>query len=179
MPLLSDVRSPIPLGECAEFNHSVLGNHEQPDTSGLVPRALLDVAMRRNPSEIFYTNILPVVQIKNSVVTCQSLSRNTSKYSTSSVLVEYICTGIACEQSPSELQNLTYVHLFSFVCDSGTNQYTFWDYVLGYQLHVDRITTNAILNTTISAEGSCTLCSNDPTLTKDPLFSEVSGCLSK
>ena len=179
MPLLSVVRSLGSLGECAEFDSSALGNHKQPAKSGLVPRALLEVAMRRDPSAMLYTDTLPVVQIVDSVVTCQSLSHNTSTYSTSSVLVQYTCRGIACEQLSHDLRNLTYVHLFSFVCDSETNQYTYWDNILGFSLHIDRMTPNAILHANVAAKGSCALCSNDPLFYKDFLFRPVLGCLGK
>lgn len=178
-PQLSAVISPRSLGECATFDVLMLGNHEEPSTTGLVSRSLLAAAMRRHQSSLFHTTENPSVQIMSAVVTCQSLALPTTRYSTTSVLVRYTCRGIACEQRPTNIQTLTYVHLFSFVCEESVNLYTTWDYVPGFRVFVDRITTNTIAHPNIAGNGSCASCINDPSLVEleNPRFNSASGCL--
>lgn len=176
-PLFSTVSSPRSLGECAALNILTLGKPQKPHTSGLVPYTLVTIAMRRDPFSPFFTTQTPFVQIISAVITCQSLASSTNKYSTTSVLVHYTCRGIACEQQSNNVQTLSYVHLFSFVCEETVNLYTSWDFILGYSVFVDRITTNSISNPTISQSGSCAACVNDPALNHNPRFRPVSGCI--
>lgn len=176
-PQLSAVTSPQSLGECATFDNLMLGNLVEPRTSGLVSRSLLAVAMRKDPSSIYHTTVTPSVQIISAVVTCQSLAIFATRYSTSSVLVHYTCRGVACEQRQENIQTLSYVHLFSFVCEESVNLYTTWDYVPGFSISIDRITTNTISNPNIASNGSCAFCINDPLFVKNPRFRPTSGCL--
>lgn len=178
-PLLSTVTSPRPLGECAALDILTLGNFQKPHTSGLVPHTLVTVAMRKDPSSMFFTTQTPSVQMISAVITCQSLATSTTRYSTTSVLVHYSCRGVACEQQPNNIQTLSYVHLFSFVCEETVNLYTSWDFIPGYSIFVDRITTNSILNPVTSQSGSCSACINDPALSNNPRFRPPSGCIGK
>jgi hypothetical protein len=176
-PLLSVVISPRSLGECAPLDLLMLGNQDLPTSSGLVSQSLLKVAMMRDQSSVYYTTTPPSVQILNAVVTCQSLALTARRYSTSSVLVHYTCSGVACHQISHSIQRLNYVHLFSFVCKESVNLYTGWDYVPGYNVQIDRLTSNTISSASLAREGSCELCINYPSLIKHPRFHPASGCL--
>lgn len=176
LPLLAYIVSPRLLGECLTLAISHLGNTANPDTNGLVPRSLVTIAMARDQTSIFYTTEVPPVQIMRGVVTCQSSAAYVSRYNTISVLVDYTCRGIACEQQPNDIKTVRYVHLFSFVCDG---EYTTWDYVPGYSIYVNRTTTNLISSPIITREGSCSLCSNDPTFIDTPRYDPVTACVGK
>lgn len=179
LPLLANVVSPRLLGECTPLAVSILGNTGNPGTNGLIPRSLVAIATARDRTSIYYTTKTPSVQIVRVAVTCQSSAPHISMYNTISVLVNYTCSGVACEQQPNSVRTIHYVHLFSFVCDSSNSQYTLWDYVPGYSVYVNRTTNNLMSNPTIASEGSCSLCSNDPSFVDNPRFEPVTGCVGE
>lgn len=169
LPQLSTI--PKMLGECAAISILMLGNTDKPDTKGLVPSSLVAIAMKMDQYSLYYTTQAPSVQIMNAVVTCQSLAVHVPRYSTTSVLVDYTCSGVACEQLPDNLQSVSYVHLFSFICENTTNVW-----VPG---SINRTTTNSISNPVTSLYGLCSLCTNNSTLISITRFDSVTGCVGK
>jgi hypothetical protein len=177
IPELSTNARPWLFGRCTSLKRSLLGDFHHPSNSGLISHSLVTVA-KKNQSSIYYTTELPSVRVFHAVRTCQSHDVSLSKYNTASFLVSYTCRGVACEQPSDNIQATRYVHLFSFACHT-TNRYTTWDFIPGYEVHIDRTTTNSISNPVATASGSCSLCSNDPALKSNPLFNLVTGCICK
>lgn len=176
-PLFSTVTIPPLIGNCVSLETSELGTLNIASTRGLVSKGLVTVAMRRDMSSVYHTSQRPLVRIVRAVRTCQSRAIDESWFNTASFLVSYTCSGIACEQLPDDVRTLSYVHLFSFVCQNGSNVYTTWDYVTGYDIHINRTTTNSVSNLVTTLDGSCVLCTNDPALDVNPRFDPITGCV--
>lgn len=177
LPSPSVTARPGLFGRCASLESSMLGDFHYPSTSGLVPHSLMAIA-RRDQSSRYYTIKLPLVQVLSAVHTCQSHDVSLSKYTSASFLVNYICSGIACKQPPDEVRNISYVHLFSFICQN-SNQYASWDSLPGYEVHINRSVTNSISKPVTAPSGSCTLCTNDPAFIYHPQFDPITGCICK
>ena len=177
LPELSVIARPGLFGRCTSLESSMLGDFHYPSTLGLVPHSLMAIA-RRDQYSRYYTTELPSVRVMSAVRTCQSHDVSVSKYNTASFLISYSCRGIACNQPPGEVQNRTYVHLFSFICRN-SNHYTSWDFIPGFEVHINRSTTNSISKPVTTLSGSCTLCTNDPAFNHNPQFDPVTGCICK
>ena len=181
-PTYSIVRGPS-LGNCSSIESSVLGGLFTPSTSGLVPSTLLAIASRRDLTSGFRTDQPPAVQILGIVPICESFDVERFKFNTVTVLVRYTCIGVACEQLPQATRTLTYVHLFSFVCQDGA--YTTWDSIYPeYNLHLNRTTTYSFTDPRVARNGSCALCTNDPEYflqgdRDNSRYDPVTGCVGK
>lgn len=162
------------VGECLPLDPSLLGSQETPSDEGLVSSSLLSIASRRIQDSIYYTDQLPFVKITSAVRTCQSLAVTQSKKNTVTFLVDYTCSGVACEQLPESVATQRYVHLFSYVCQHQSNTYSSWD-----NFYINRNTTNSISNPVTTADGKCVYCTIDPGLNNNPRFDPVTGCFGK
>lgn len=177
LPQLSAITKPRLFGKCRSLEPFMLGEFQHPSRTGLVSYSLVAIA-RRDQSQAYLTTQFPSVQIVSAVRTCQSRDVLIAEYNTASFLVSYTCKGIACEQPPDNVRIVSYVHLFSFVCQRN-HQYTVWNHVPGYDVHINRTTTNSISNPTTTLSGSCALCTTDPIFYNNPHFDPVTGCIGE
>lgn len=162
-------------GSCGHLEISQLGSFGEPSISGLVPSNLQYSAQERSEDDPFYTMDYPLVRINSAVITCESRSPMRTGYGTVSVIVEFTCIGVACEQT--QLQNRTYSHLFSFVCRPGGTIYETQMSIDGFRASIYLDTTNSVSNTVTASDGSCVLCTNDISVQTDPRFQQETGCL--
>lgn len=181
LPMYSTSTSSYTTGNCAdpESQPSLLelGGRFLPTTDGLISQQLLVTAQDDySPGNDYYTMELPEVLILSSRITCKSDSpfRNDT-FGSIALLVSYSCRGVACRQRSSEVQTLTYLHQFAFVCDASMDSFTTYGQIGGYST-VDRSTSNNIVDTTIADAGSCRRCGI--TLLDFPDHDPVTGCFS-
>lgn len=163
------------LGSCARFEPSLLGNSDSLSTDGLVPQQLLYEA--QNTYIQYLTEELPEVQILETTITCESTGNHKNTSNSVSVLVLYDCQGLAClQENATTLVN--YTHLFSFMCEEGTNTYVLWSG--NYSSYTDRSIVTPLMELEPQL-GRCALCVTNFTLTFALVnrYNEDIGCLGR
>ena len=173
-PQYSSQRSDL-FGSCGHLEISQLGSFGEPSISGLVPSNLQHSAQERSQGDPLYTMDYPLVRINSAVITCESRSTMRIGYGTVSVIVEFTCRGVACQQF--QVRNRTYSHLFSFVCRPGGAIYETQMSIDGFRASINRDTTNSVSNTVTASDDSCMLCTNDISVQTDSRFQQETGCL--
>lgn len=168
------------LGNCVDIESqlNLLGGQTQPSTDGLIPRNLLVVAQDdHSPSDEYYTTQRPEVVVHSAKITCGSDTpfRNNT-FGTVSLLVNYSCRGVACQQRPSEVRSMLYLHQFAFVCETRSNSFTLYSQIAGYAAPVQRSTTNRIHDTVVADAGSCRRCGINPSPVAN--YDRLTGCFS-
>lgn len=155
-------------GSCLPIRKDDLGPYEAhgrtytPEKRGLVVSQLLLEAQERAPEETIIP--VPTVLIQSMRVTCQAPTARTrsARYASTSVLVAYTCSGVACynsiDSNPTNANN--YIHFFYFQCGVGNTWQIYSQSRLSHIYHNHGL--DGLLEAPLASDapGLCSVCAN-------------------